>query len=254
MFSRHFDRPPFVEPLQKELAAGRMISIAPPIAMEGTKQIYGFSLPLLGFNYATMFDLYHFSGYEVFSSEKVRAANLELGPRAAITVEAGNQLNIPADVPLDYLREWGVRWYLIDRAVSIGSTGELKAVATDDRRIVLEDPLAKPFVYWLDTQGPEQLQQRFTTNSIQIASQRETLGPLVVNVLHNPFFRAAIDGRRTGFSETGDNQILLTVPAGAHRIVLTFVDPYFRAGVGITSGFLLVVFAGGLFLRGKKSR
>ncbi|GAM10535.1 bacterial membrane protein YfhO [Geobacter sp. OR-1] len=240
MFSRHFDAPPFAEPLQSMLADGRIVSICPSRVKEGEKQIYGYSVPQLGFNYATLFGLYHFAGYELLVSQKNLDAALGLNIRADFNLQPGAPLDIPAALPLDYFREWGVKWYVVDRGVNLQGIGGLEQVFRDERRIVLRDRSARPFVYWLDNPGAGGVPHRFTTNSIFTVTERATAGPLLVNVLYNGFFKADIDGKPAGIAETGDGQMLVVVPPGRHEVRISFVDPYFRAGVYVAAGFLLL--------------
>jgi hypothetical protein len=245
MFSRHLDAVPLAEPLQQELTGGRIVSLGLPTVMEGNKRIYGYSVPQLGFNYPTLFGLDGFGGYELLLSDKNSEATFGLRERSVFVAQPGVAVRPAADLPLDYLREWGVRWYVVDRNIPLAGMDGLVEVHNDERRKILYDPAARPFVFWSDGFDSTGVTYRFRTNSVEIASQRESAGSLVVNVLHNPFFRATVDGAAAAIAETDDGQMRLDLPGGRHRVVVRYADPYFSAGLVISA--LTVLLAGAAY-------
>ena len=249
MFSRHRDPVPLAEPLQSELVGGRIATLALPTVMGGDKRVYGYSVPQLGFNYPTLFGLYGFGGYELLLSGKNSEATFSLRERSVFVAQPGVPVNMAVDLPLEYLRDWGVKWYVIDRNVTLAGTDNLVEAYRDERRTILLDPAARPFVSWGDGFDDTSLTYRFRTNAVEIASQRESAGALVVNVLYNPFFRATVDGRDAALTETGDGQMRVDVPGGRHAIHLKYIDPYFYYGLLVSMVSVLIISIAGYILK-----
>jgi hypothetical protein len=200
--------------------------------MDGQKRIYGYSAPQLGFNYPTMFGLYGFGGYELLLAEKNFKATFGLRERS-VAVMPNEPLDMKT-VPLDYLRQWGVKWYIVDSAVQLSNTGNLELAYNDRFRNVLHDPYAKDFAYWQDSSERHGLSWRFSTNSMIIDTNRGTAGPLMINLLYHRFFKARVDGTAIGMLETPEGQIQLSVPAGRHVVDISYSDPYFVYGAVIS--------------------
>ncbi|MEI7816750.1 MAG: hypothetical protein WCI45_06095, partial [Desulfuromonadales bacterium] len=155
---------------------------------------------------------------------------------------------------LAYFRKWGVQWYILEKKIAIGAPSELMLVSSDAERSVLRDTAAKPFVFWLNNPGTGEVIHTFSTNAVNIVAESATGGQLLVNVLHNPFFRATIDGEKIYIAETVDNQMTVNVPAGRHLLKITYSDPYFIAGLYIACGFMLSVLMGLVSFRCKMGK
>lgn len=250
IFIQHYENVPYDEPLKEVLKDGRMVSIVPAYEIP---QRVSFTMPVLGFNYATLFGLYHFAGYETLVSDKNLMASKGLNYSADFQVDKGATFN-PSLSDLEYFRKWGVKWYVVDKKVLVDYSGILKLVHNDDKRVVMLDAAALPFVYWQDSEAADGVSHSFSTNSIRAVTDRQTSGQLIANVLYNPFFKATIDGDKAEITETSDMQMLVTVPPGKHAIKITYSDPYFTAGLLISGGFFAFVVIGGLFYRDKVKR
>ncbi|HZV83133.1 MAG TPA: hypothetical protein VFF53_13295 [Geobacteraceae bacterium] len=225
---------PYDEPLQESLSDGRIVTIVSRETDDQDKHPY-----LLGFNFATLFGLYHFAGYETLVSRQNLDAALQRNGSADFFVDGNRFAPLAAD--LQYFRRWGVRWYVLENKVKFSENVALRSVYRDGKRLVLYDEAANPPVFWVDTARDDGVTHGFTTNSIRITTERNTDGQLVVNVLHNPFFRAFIDNELALLTATADNQILVQVPAGRHRVRIVYRDPYFIAGLYLFGGFLVVI-------------
>jgi hypothetical protein len=253
MFSRHHDRIPFDEPLKERLRDGRIVSIGPPIDMAGEKRIYGYSAPLLGFNYATLFGLYHFGGYEALVSAENARATMGLNERSLITVRPDLPLDMQRNLPLEYFREWGVKWYVIDSRVPLKPDDSLTLFHSDAIRNILFDRSARPLVYWVDRLDDAGITWGMTTNSMSASLESGSGGELAVNVLYNPFFTALLDGQPTEIRLANNRKMLVRIPAGSHRVSIRYRDPYFRYGVLVSLPFMLGL--GLLYaLHGRRSR
>lgn len=242
MLSKHLDTPPFVEPLAVKLTDGRIVSAGPDVVWDGERVVPANSVPTLGYNFAMLWGLHHFGGYEALLSQKNFIASMELVNNSIFNVETDKPLDFSADVPLEYLRKWGVKWYVVNSQTLLAKTEGLELVHSDRFRNVLYDPAGKPFVYWADGQGGAVPGSRFRTNSVEIATQRVGEGLLMVNVLYHPFFRGYLDGKEIPVTETEAGQMSIVVPTGQHKIQLMYIDSSFRKGL-VVSGVIILAIA-----------
>lgn len=238
-FANHADPLPLSEPLSEIIADGRIVSASLDDVVSGSKLLPGFSAPYLGYDYATLWGLYHFGGYDPLVSQK--------GNRAALGIKNNPVFNLPADEPfsvppdtLEHFRRWGVKWYVVNKAIPLEPGSPFRLISSDAYRNVLEDSLAKPMVYWQDGAGNASLNYRFTSNTVDIESASGKTGTAVVNVLFHPYFSARLDGKPIAVAETADNQVSLSVPQGKHRIVLRYTDRSFIDGA-LFSCLLIVI-------------
>lgn len=253
MFSLHYDDVPFSEPLQEQLSRGRIVSIAVDEFSGYGSVVYGNSAPLIGFNYATLLGLYHFGGYEVLLSARNAEATLGLNYFSLFNPPRDTIVDISAFLPIEYLRRWGVAWYVFYHDIPLVNPGGLVPAFSDRFRNILHDPYARPLVYWSDTLAGVGIEHAFGANSVAATTNRPDGGVLVVNVLYNPFFSATVDGQPARVMETEDSQMAVEVPAGNHRVVLRYVDPHFYRGLALAVAALAVCLAIAWFSRRKLS-
>jgi hypothetical protein len=253
MFSRHLDKIPFEEPLINTLVDGRIASIGLDEHQFDGYIVYGNSVPSMGFNYATLFGLYHFGGYELLVSEKNSKASMDLNYYSMFYARPDTIINLAADLPLNHLRKWGVRWYIVDSRIPLKEGGQIQLFHSDRFRNIYLDSAARPFVFWQDTLESSGTRFSFCTNTIGIDTERATGGDLILNILHNPFFIATVDGKTAELTETADSQLLLRVPDGRHHVTVTYRDPYFFRGCALSgTGVLLILAVFGAFALWKK--
>ncbi len=251
MFSRHFDKVPLSEHLSEQLTDGRIVSAGLDDVWDGEKIVPGFSAPMLGFNYATLWGLFHFGGYDALVSEKAQVAALGIKNNPVFNLTADEPFKILPDT-LEYFRKWGVKWYVVDRKIPLGNDSPFRLYYNDKHRQVIMDPLAKPFVYWREAHSnSDRITCKFNTNSVDITSVCETGGMVIVNVLFHPFFTAQLDGNELLINETSDNQVSLRVPEGQHKIILKYTDKNFFYGSLVSAVFTLLLSSGFLFYRYK---
>jgi hypothetical protein len=227
----------YEERLGSVLKSGRIVTVVQKSTLDDGN--FKKRVPLLGSNYATLFGLYHFAGYDPLVPEKNVQAALGLNGSADFYLDGGIPFD-PSTADLDYFRKWGVKWYVLDRNVRLEGAGILKPVYRDDNRVVLYDAAARPFVFWRDNAGGGESSYLFTTNRIKVETERESAGQLLVNVLYNPFFAATVDGKKANITETEEMQMLVDVPPGRHSILITYSDPYFVAGLYVSAVFTVI--------------
>jgi hypothetical protein len=239
MFSHHLDPLPLAEPLAGKLTDGRIVSASLDDVFDGEKIIPGYSAPLLGFDYATLWGLYQFGGYDPMVSEKAQKAALGIKNNPVFNLPSNEPFGVPSET-LEYFRKWGVRWYIVNKAIPLRHSSGFTLIEKDTRRNVLEDPLAKPMVYW---QGgsPDKPMYKFLTNSVEVDCTSTSGDTLIINVLHHPFFSARMDGQLLPITETADQQVSMHVPRGNHRILLKYTDAYFLYGAMVSAVFLLLL-------------
>ncbi len=251
-FAHLLDKVPFDEPLKATLSQGRIVSVwQNEINDNQPGKAEGFTAPLLGYDYATLWGLYHLGGHDSLVSEENFKAAFGLGYEATIKVPVGLAMDL-TNIPLEYFRNWGVRWYLVDKAVTVSKFGSLQLFYEDAIRKIYFDPAGKPFAFWGDSKDALGIQHEFRTNSIILHTQRSTGGSLLVNVFRNPFFTAEVDGRKIAIAETNTKQVLLEVPAGSHVVVVGYADPYFMAGMFISLLSFVLILGYGWFWRRKE--
>lgn len=241
MFSRHEDKVPFDEPLKELLTDGRIISASLDDVYDGEKIVPGYSAPLLAFDYATLWGLFHFGGYDPMVPEKAQVAALGMKNNPIFNLPADEPFMVPADT-LEHFRKWGVKWYVVNKAIPLSDDGIFKLYYSDQHRNVLMDTLAKPFVYWRDNPGDTgSIKYKFKTNAIEISYVGTAGGPVIINVVQHPYFSAQLDGKEVPIIETGDKQVSVSAPAGRHRIVLKYTDKFFIYSSLISAAFIILL-------------
>lgn len=238
-FAIHLDKIPLEEPLKDELSEGRIISLGFNIWDPHNKNIESKSntAPTLGFNYATLWQLYHFAGYEPLISKENSNASLKLNYKAIYT---------KTDIPLDYFRKWGVRWYVVPSTYNLGKySSDLKEYKRDGKRVIYFDSQANPLFFCDNINQGDIISYSINTNSIEVkVNNRSENNILNVNFLYNPFFKAYIDGKKTDLVKNRDNQMAASIPKGLHTVLIKYSDPYFTFGlwVSLLYALMLVVY------------
>ena len=245
-FGRHAGPVPFDEPDRLLFGEGRILSIGHGIGTDGSDWIH-VPARLLGYEYATLFGLYHFAGYDMLLPQANAEATCGINYPSIIEFRPG------LTIPIDHLRNWGVRWYVVDGSIPLASVPGLVRIRASADRCVLEDPQALPLVSF-DGAGPQDaIAHSLSTNSITIRTIASAAKQVRIRVLYNTFFSATVDGRATPIDRAKDEQMLVQVPAGEHTLVVWYSDPYFFVGVAL-SGVSLAAFVALCFLRGTVSR
>jgi len=218
-FRTHHERVPFDEPLREVLGDGKIFTIGFPRAHPRPSAS-------LGFDYATLWGLYHFAGYEPLVPELNNDLALDLQYLASFDGH-------PAEVPWAHLRRWGVRWYVTPSVEGqpLGMYGLTPRYADTERRI-FEDSRANGLVFWEDGRT-DAVNYQISTNRIQLHASAKQAGRLVVNFLWHQLFELRMDGQQRPLRANGYGQMLLDVPPGAHSIEIRFHDPEFLTGLRI---------------------
>lgn len=231
-FIRFEDKIPIDEPLSEILKkdGGRIVSAGLDIPMEDEKALPGFSASLLGYNYASLWGVYHFGGYNALVPERNHRATLGIINSSVYSLPTDVPFEIPIET-LEHYRVWGVRWYVIDARIPTPVSSDFRLIHSDKSRYLLRDDAARPMVYWGDHRDDNLIKTTFTANSVLIEMQRNSSSELVLNVLSNKKFSATIDGKPALLSETADSQMSVAVPAGSHQVKVKYSDRPFIISV-----------------------
>jgi hypothetical protein len=214
---------PLSEPLAAKLGNGKIVSLG--------YTAYGWSASSLGAGYATLFGLYHLAGYDPVIAD----ANLDSALGMHFVPELYRPLNAEA---VAHFRRWGVRWYVVAAYSTVyppllESQG-IRPVYRESVRTVYYDPAAAPLFSWPDGESAG-ISPRIGINQIDLETSNLRPAALTMNFVYNRFFSAAIDGRSVAVARNAAGQMTTQVPAGAHRIVVRYRDPYFRYGLLIAA-------------------
>jgi hypothetical protein len=221
----HFDKIPLQESYSQQFQDGRIFS-------RGVSDVDPFSVRTLGYNYPLLLGLQQFAGYDPLMPQKNFDACLNIKYRACYE---------GLDLPLDYLRRWSVKWYILNKNTfpeshffefkKILENDSLKVFADEPQRLIFHDKKAFPFVYWRRTNSTENIDFEIKTNSLFIKTNSSENQDLIINWLANDSFRAFLNGNKIPIDETEIGQMKLNLPAGKNRIVIKYVNRYFTIGV-----------------------
>jgi len=226
---------PITEPALTELAGGRVFSA-------GLPQHDGVA-PLVGYNYASLFGLFHFGGYDPFTPRYNTQITGSMGDSGIVNV---TQAELHRIIPL--LRQWGVRSYAVTSAGAVeydpvfSSNGVARALS-DERRVIYHDPAALPMAYLVANGSGEGIKYRIGINAITVESDLPKGGPVAVAFAYNPQFKVYVDGREMPVMRTKMRQLGVYMGSGRHTAVFKYSDPLFCVGLWLAAVFVaLAVF------------
>lgn len=221
-FFEHLDPVPLQEPLKEKLGAGRILTMG---WKGGAKR---HTLYTIGYDYATLWELHYFGGYDPL----VPSRNLQFTYTLDYTAIINRH---PKNIRFDYLRFWGVRWYVVtpyfrDMYVPALEARGFRLAFKDPQREVFEDPLAEPIVGSPDcrTLSIGRLGDDLTA-ILDCARDAEVR----LRFLSHPYFTATIDGTPVEITTKASSQMTIPVPRGRHRMQLAYDDPAIDIGMSI---------------------
>jgi len=252
-YSLFSDSVPFSEPYSGKLAGSRFASFSqePLVDTIYNRSDNGNQMPMIGYNFASIWGVYSLAGYEVMIAQKNLDASFGLYKSGQFRLQPGTILNLESVIPLDYLRQWGVSYYIVDKRLALDGIHSSMVVSPTESTYLIHDPLAKPLVYLDKKLNGDGLRYKFQTNSVKIATQSDTKDIVVVNMLFNSHFHASIDGSKTSVNETPQGQMSIDVPPGSHSIMITYRDMSFIWGA-IISAITALIMLNWAYLEKKK--
>ncbi len=234
----HSDTIPLEEKLKDKLKEGRIISVGFDTWTPTTEnnQVY-LTAPTLGFDYATLWGLDYFAGYEPL----IPAANA----KACLDLNFSAIIDYGDPIPIDYLRKAAVKWYIvprdrIDEYSKIFIDYGIIPLYEDENRVVFYDENANSMFFNSDGEKIKSNYYKVTANKIEISVDMQQSDKVILNYLYNPFFKAYIDGKKTELISE-DIQMAVSVPVGKHRVLIKYEDPYLITGAYIAIAFLITL-------------
>ncbi len=242
---RHLERPPLVEPLAEVLGDERYMSLGYPAHAPLDSH-------LIGFDYASLFNVYAYGGYEnlISRNRAERVVGLRNGDPMRVVHDGVFKGN---DVPAEYFRSWGVRWYLVAKPEVAGPTvlafdsflasPELERIYEDENRLLYRDSAALPMVRWQEDGATARRDLDFETRGDRLRVDLGSVAKeatLLVAFLFDEAFEARIDDTPVELSSAPEGQILVPVPVGAKRLEIRYRSPGFATGLRLGSSLLAI--------------
>jgi len=226
---------PITEPLRDKLSSGRLFSLG---YVAGRDSDPGGIV----FNYATLWGLYHFAGYDAF----VLKANYDAAQKLTYL---SSYCGVIHPNTIAYFRRWGVNRYVIKKSSAarygpVLSGYGLSQEFEDSRRVIYSDPKAMPMLFREESGAP--LEFRILPNRLEFDAASPSGGAVIANFLHNGFFRAEIDGRDCGpAGENKHHQLRLVLAPGRHHAAFVYRNEWFYRGIylALAGAALLFLFA-----------
>jgi uncharacterized membrane protein YvlD (DUF360 family) len=245
----HGDAVPLEEPIISDLSQGRIISAAFDTWTFTTYNDHPYLTgPTMGFNYATLWKLDHFAGYEPLLPGNNAAATFGYHFSAILPEKfLGN---------FEYFRKAGVRWYIVPAEKTDDIKEQYPSLRwesdlSDDFRSVFRDDAALPLIYSSDGEALENTGDVNRANTIQVDIEDRRIESISFTYVYNPFFKAYADNEPIPITPVHNMKFDVSVPQGTKQIVIKYEDPYLMIGVYISGGSLIVI---GLLLILEKSR
>lgn len=233
----HSDTLPIEEKLKDQLTGGRIISIGFDTWAPTPENNHAYlTAPTLGFNYATLWGLDSFAGYDAMLSR----ANLDASLGLNFTGIMGDK----NDIPVEYLRKAAVRWYIVPKDKVDSYSSKLSPYGIiekyrDENRVVFYDDKAYPMVFNSKNEKVESEDYRVTTNTIALTIDAPQSETIIFNNIYNPFFTGYVDGEKIEVAPIDDIHMSISVPAGKHHILIRYSDPYLISGIYFVLAFLI---------------
>lgn len=235
----HGDKLPLEEKLKDKLIGGRIISIGFDTWSPTPQNNHSYlTAPTLGFNYATLWGLDYFAGYEVMLSQ----ANLNASLGLNFTAIVGSS----DPIQVDSFRKAAVRWYIVPKSKvneyskKLNTYGIIKKYE-DENRVIFYDIKAYPMVFNSSGEKIESKDYHVTTNSIELSVDLQKSDSIIFNNIYNPFFEGFIDGEETMLKPINGIHFSISVPKGKHHILIKYKDPYLISGIYCVAVFLISI-------------
>ncbi|MBN1892191.1 MAG: YfhO family protein [Clostridiales bacterium] len=238
------DQLPLEEPLHDKLTVGRILTVGFDVRKDpDDSNIQSLPASSLGYNYASLWNLDHFSGYEPLIPKANQAASLNINFTASAFPDWFESVE-----KVDYYRSAGVRWYIvpIDKSEELSkilSTYGIIPMYEDSIRTVFYDEQAFPMAFVENKMEKSWNSVDTSTNSIRLQTNLDQPETIVFNYLFNPNFKAYIDGQKVPLTRYNALHMSVDVPEGSHDIVIRYSDPYFNIGIGLAGLFVFSLLA-----------
>jgi hypothetical protein len=186
------------------------------------------------FYYATLFDYFHFGGYDPLISKQNYELSLHLRHENVYKASISQAL-------LDYLSLWSARYFItsdnFQNRVQLSYFPQLKLIYEGNNILLYENTRSLPLAYY-DDDKLEKLDFDFGTNEINVYPNNSLARTVVINVAPLPKFQVYINGINTGKINPNEVPIKINIPQNTMQVTLKYVDSSFYLG---TLVFILFV-------------
>lgn len=204
----------------------------------------GWTHDSMAFNYATLHQKAHFSGYEPLQAVSKSSITEGLDWRGLFPAGPDPEL-------IRHLRSWSVRWYVLSPDLEQTAATHLRdagfrLLKRGEHGVLFEDPKASPLVVASGgacTFGPVEIwvnQLRFPADCVRTA-------PTQVNVACHDNLGVEIDAEPAP-SSCDDHRVEFLLPPGHQTVVLRYRDPRFDLALLISVCGLLMLSGAGVWL------
>lgn len=239
---RHGDPIPLEEPLKEELRDGRVAAYGFKIWTRSEhNDLPHMTAAALSFNYATIWKLNQFAGYEPLLPQINAVATLYVS-FSAVLPEVVNKEDA-RERAFRYFAECGVRWYVVYTPVLERFQKEHPDLIyvpefSDDYRSILRDDRAKPLVHTADETPIDLVGDENRANTLEILVPDKAAQTITFRYVVNPYLKAYADGRPISIRKVREARFEVDVPDGTDRVIIKYSDPYFSGGCYISAVLL----------------
>lgn len=191
------------------------------------------------FYYATLFNYFHFGGYDPLISRQ----NYEL----SLHLRHENIYNGPfSQSLLNYLSSWSVRYLItsdnFQNRFQLTHFPQLKLMYEGNNILLYENTGSLPLVYYNDNKQ-EQPEFDFGINEINVYPHNSSGRSIIINVAPLPRFQIHINGMYKVKVNPGKAPIRIDIPPNTNQVTLKYVDYPFYAGM-----MVFILFGTGLLV------
>jgi hypothetical protein len=173
-------------------------------------------------DYATLFDKYHFGGYDALVSK--------INDKVSLHLNRTNTFEGPLsrDV-LDYLSSWGVRYFITqnnrESKEGLRKFAQLQVRSENQDIALYENALARPLVY--SKEGGNDIRFTQGVNNVIAYLDSSDSGIIVFNFVSIPGFYYSINGGEFEKIDSGDKPMEIVYPKNTNKIEVKYIDKNF---------------------------
>lgn len=237
---------PLTEPYAETIGQERVVAM-------GFRADIGDTGKTIAYDYASLFGLYYFAGYDPLVSKANSTATMGLNYDAVLCRGLGPTAQIP-NTP--QLRAYGVRWYVAPVGTPDKDLAKMVPVASDGMRTLYRDDRAVPMAFAEEgaSASADGVALEIGVNDLIVRTERAVDSRIVVAFLRNPAFSITVDGRKTAFAADTYDRVAFDLPAGAHVVRIVYRDAFFECGLAVASLSALLTLGAWLLARRLRRR
>ena len=202
------------------------------------------------FSFATLFDYFHFGGYDPFISKQNHELSLNLGYSNIYKDSISQAL-------LDYLSLWSARYFItsdnFQNRFQLSHFPQLKLTYEGNNILLYENTHSLPLAYYNDNKL-EKLEFDFSINEINVFPDNNSPRTIVINVAPLPRFQIYVNGTYAGKVNPEKVPIRINIPPNTKQVTLKYVDYPFYVGTLVFILFWACILFFGLYKSWEKHK